>query len=138
MQQQQQQQQQQAQQSQSILNEEDLVSTVLADLKRVVREYATAATESTCPDIRQLFTKLLHNTLSAQGQLFQAMQQSNMYNAASPALRQELDKQMQQYQQTAQKTRQLLQQKLGGALQQNAMIGAMNQQSPQQQQPIYM
>lgn len=130
-------QKQQSQQSQSILNEEDLASTVLADLKRVVREYATAATESTCPDIRQLFTKLLDNTLKAQGQLFQAMQQSNMYNASSPALRQEIDKQAQQYQQTAQKTKQLLQSKLGGAMGQNAMMGAMNQQSAQQQ-PVYM
>lgn len=100
-------------QQQSFLSEEDLASTILSDLKRVVREYATAATESTCPDIRQLFTKLLNNTLNMQGQLFQAMQQSNMYNTASPALRQELDKQAQQYQQTAQKTKQFLQQKLG-------------------------
>ncbi|MEK3881827.1 spore coat protein [Paenibacillus sp. PL2-23] len=128
---------QQAQQPQHLMNEEDLASTVLADLKRVVREYATAATESTCPDIRQLFTKLLDNTLRAQGQLFQAMQQSNMYNAASPALRQELDKQAQHYQQTAQKTQQQLQQKLGGMMPHGAMMnGNQNQQG--HQQPMYM
>ncbi|RJX41565.1 spore coat protein [Paenibacillus pinisoli] len=124
------------QQSQSILTEEDLASTVLSDLKRVVREYATAATESTCPDIRQLFTKLLDNTLKAQGQLFQAMQQSNMYNTASPALRQELDKQAQQYKQTAQKTKQQLQQSLSGS-QQGAFFNPAQQQQSGQQQPYY-
>lgn len=122
------------QQSQSILTEEDLASTVLSDLKRVVREYATAATESTCPDIRQLFTKLLDNTLKAQGQLFQAMQQSNMYNTASPALRQELDKQAQQYKQTAQKTKQQLQQTLGGSQQGSFFNPAQQQQQSGQQQ----
>ncbi|MFF2888927.1 spore coat protein [Paenibacillus sp. NPDC057967] len=125
------------QQSQSILTEEDLASTVLSDLKRVVREYATAATESTCPDIRQMFTKLLDNTLKAQGQLFQAMQQSNMYNTASPALRQELDKQAQQYKQTAQKTKQQLQQALNGSQQGSFFNPSQQQQSGQQQQPYY-
>lgn len=118
----------QYQQASSIMNEEDLAFTVLADLKRVVREYATAATESTCPDIRQLFTQLLHNTLDAQGRLFQAMQQNNMYNTASPALRQELDKQAHQYKKTAQTTRQTLQQALDGIPQ-----GAAYQQGVQQQ-----
>lgn len=119
-----------------ILTEEDLASSVLADLKRVVREYATAATESTCPDMRQLFTRLLNNTLNAQGQLFTAMQQSNMYNAASPALRQELDKQSQQYSQTQQKTKQFLQQNLGSMQQQSMYVpSGQYQQSGGQQQP---
>lgn len=111
-----------------LLSEEDLASAVLSDLKRVVREYATAATESTCPDMRQLFTKLLNNTLNAQGQLFTAMQQANMYNPASPALRQELDKQAQQYKQTQQQTKQFLQQNLGG--QQQSMYVPAGQQQP--------
>ncbi|OBR62893.1 coat protein F [Paenibacillus oryzae] len=126
-------------QHQSLLSEEDLASTILSDLKRVVREYATAATESTCPDIRQLFTKLLNNTLNMQGQLFQVMQQSNMYNTASPALRQELDKQSKQYQQTIQKTKQFLQQKLGN--QQNGSFYTPAQQDQQhgnQGQTYYM
>lgn len=125
-----------------LLSEEDLASIVLSDLKRVVREYATAATESTCPDIRQLFTKLLNNTLNAQGQLFTAMQQGKMYNAASPALRQELDKQAQQYKQTQQQTKQFLQQNLGGQ-QQSMYVPAGQQQAGQhqagqQQQTFYM
>lgn len=133
----------QQQQKQSILTEEDLASAILSDLKRVVREYATAATESTCPDIRQLFTKLTDSTLSLQGQLFQAMQQANMYNTSSPVLRQELDKQAKQYQQTKQKTNQFLQQTLGGQQQSQTLYtpNMHQQQSGQQQQngqPYYM
>lgn len=129
------------QQTQSILTEEDLVSTILADLKRVVREYATAATESTCPDIRQLFTKLMDSTLTLQGKLFQAMQQSNMYNTSSPALRQELDKQVKQYQQTKQKTTQFVQQNLGQKQGQTLYSPNVHQQPGQNQQgsqPYYM
>lgn len=129
------------QQQQSILSEEDLASTILCDLKRVVREYATATTESTCPDIRQLFTKLTDSTMKMQGQMFEAMKQANMYNASSPALRQELDKQAQQYQQTKQKTTQFVQQQLGQQQNQTFYTPAMQQQSAQQQQghqPYYM
>lgn len=126
------------QQNQSFLTEEDWASTVLSDLKRVVREYATAATESTCPDIRQLFTKLLDNTLKAQGQLFTAMQQANMYNTASPALRQELDKQAKQYKGTQQKTKQFLQQKLGTQEQSMYSPIAHQQNAQHPGQPYYM
>ncbi|MDQ0061156.1 spore coat protein [Paenibacillus harenae] len=126
------------QQNQPFLSDEDLAYTVLCDLKRVVREYATAATEASCPDIRELFTKLTNSTLTMQGQLFQAMQQANMYNTASPALRQELDKQMKQYQQTKQKTQQFLQQKTGGQMSQSMYTPSVHQsQSNQFQQPNY-
>lgn len=128
----------QQQHTQAGLTEEDLASIVLSDLKRVVREYATAATESTCQDIRQMFTKLLDNTLRAQGQLFQAMQQSNMYNTASPALRQELDKQAQQYKQTAQKTKSQLQGMMGGAGQASFYNPSQHGQAGQSSQPYYM
>lgn len=124
----------QQQQHKPILSEEDLVSTVLSDLKRIVREYTTAATESTCPDIRQMFTKLMNSTLTMQGQLFEAMKQQNMYNTSSPALRQDLDKQAKSYQQTQQKTKQFLQQNLGGQQQNNSMYTPNGQQPFNQQQ----
>ena len=127
-------------QSQSILTEEDLASTVLADLKRIVREYATAATEASCPDIRQMFTKLLNSTLTMQGQLFETMKQQNMYNTSSAALRQDMSKQEKQYQQTQQKTQQFLQQNLGQQ-QGQSYYTPMSQQQGQQQhgsQPYYM
>ncbi|MCA0755435.1 spore coat protein [Paenibacillus sp. N4] len=129
------------QQQQSMLSEEDLASTIISDLKRIVREYATATTESTCPDIRQLFTKLTDSTMKMQGQMFETMQQNNMYNASSPALRQELDKQVKQYQQTKQKTMQFVQQNLGQQQHQTFYTPAMQQQSAQHQQgqqPYYM
>ncbi|MCD9024215.1 spore coat protein [Cohnella silvisoli] len=96
--------------TQTSLPEGDMAYTILSDLKRVTREYTTAATESVCPEIRQMFTELLNNTLTMQGELYDAMQQNNMYNASSPALKQELDKQLKQYQQTQQKTNQFVQQ----------------------------
>ncbi|MFC5528605.1 spore coat protein [Cohnella yongneupensis] len=94
---------------QQLLPDADIAYTVLSDLKRVTREYATAATESVCPQIRQLFTQLLDATLTMQGNLFNAMNQAQMYNVSSPALKQEIDKQIKQYQQTQQKTNQFVQ-----------------------------
>jgi len=117
------------QQKPAILSEEDLASTVLSDLKRVVREYATAATESTCPKTRQMFTDMLNSTLSLQGQLFETMSQNNMYAAASPALKQELTKQATSYTQTQQGTNQWIGQQLGA----QAGFGGINQQSAQMQ-----
>ncbi|QTH44336.1 spore coat protein [Cohnella sp. LGH] len=93
-----------------VLPDEDMAYTILADLKRVTREYATAATESACPVVRQMFTQLLDDTLKLQGELFSAMQQNNMYNLPSQALKPDIDKQLKSYQQTQQKTSQFVQQ----------------------------
>ncbi|MEK8128444.1 spore coat protein [Paenibacillus filicis] len=89
----------------------DLLHTILADLKRTCREYTTAATEANCPAIRQLFTHLLNETLQLQGRLYQLMQQHNLYSTSSSALRQEIDKQVREYAQTAQETAQFVQSK---------------------------
>ncbi|RKP53951.1 spore coat protein [Cohnella endophytica] len=96
--------------NQPILPEADMAYTVLSDLKRVTREYATAATESVCPEIRQMFTQLLNTTLTMQGELYMAMQSANMYNASSPVIKPEVDKQLKQYQQIQQQTNQFVQQ----------------------------
>ncbi|WP_236346687.1 spore coat protein [Paenibacillus plantiphilus] len=119
---------------QTLMPEKDLAYTVLADLKRVVREYATAATESSCPQTRQMFTNLLNNTLRMQGDLFNAMQQQNMYSVASPALRQEVDKQIKEHQQVIQQAEQHLQQL--GLKQQASFGGQYNQQQHLQGQYI--
>jgi spore coat protein CotF len=95
-----------------LLPDQDLLYSILADQKRVTREYCTAAMESNCQVVRQMFTELMNDTLSLQGHLYQTMQQNNMYNASSKALRAEVDKQIQQYSQTQQKTQQFLQQNL--------------------------
>ncbi|MCD1258675.1 spore coat protein [Paenibacillus athensensis] len=96
-----------------MLPEKDNLYTILADLKRTAREYTTAVTESKNPHIRQLFTALLDSTLAMQGRLYEQMQLNSMYNASSPALRQELDKQLHQYAQTEQETAMFLDQTLG-------------------------
>ncbi|MFF2909115.1 MULTISPECIES: spore coat protein [Bacillales] len=98
----------------SFMADEDLMNTVLADLKRTVREYTTAATESACPSVRQAFNNLTMDTLRLQGDLYTHMSQMNMYTAPSKALRQDVDKQIQTAQQTQQKCQQFVQQKTGG------------------------
>ncbi len=111
--------------NQSILTEEDLASTVLCDLKRVVREYATAATESTCPTIRQMFTDLTNKALTMQGQLFTAMEQANMYQTSAGAPKQEITKQIQSYKSTNEKTKTWL----SGVQQGNQMQNNIQNQS---------
>ncbi|WP_372633230.1 spore coat protein [Cohnella sp.] len=108
----------------AVLPDEDMGYTILSDLKRVTREYATAATESVCPEVRQMFTQLLDDTLKLQGELYTVMQQNNMYSASSPAIKPELDKQLKEYQQTQQKTTQFVQQTQ--AAQANIAMNAQN------------
>lgn len=99
-------------QNTDLLPLEDLLNTILCDLKRSVREYTTATTESNCPSIRQLFTELTDATLKLQGSLYQIMSQNNMYTAPTPAPRTEVSKQLQSAQQTVQKAQQFVQQRV--------------------------
>lgn len=102
-----------AQNGSTFMADEDLLNTVLCDLKRTVREYTTAATESNCPTVRRTFNDLTMDTLRLQGELYGHMKQLNMYEAPTKALRQDLDKQIQSAQQTEQKCQQFVQQKTG-------------------------
>ncbi|MDF2653066.1 MAG: Coat domain protein [Paenibacillus sp.] len=101
------------QQHQAIMQDQDLLYTVLCDLKRTAREYTTAATESNCATVRTTFKNLLNQTLQQQEQLYEFMKQQNMYNTSSPALKQEIDKQIKQYQQDLNQTNQFVQQYVG-------------------------
>ncbi|MFD1908569.1 spore coat protein [Paenibacillus rhizoplanae] len=83
----------------------------LADLKRTVREYTTAATESNCPAVRRVFNDLTMDTLRIQGELYMQMSQMNMYAPPGKALRQDVDKQIQSAQQTQQKLQQFVREK---------------------------
>lgn len=105
-----------AQNSGAFMPDEDLLNTILCDLKRTVREYATAATESACPAVRRVFNDLTMKTLQIQGDLYTHMSQLNMYPAPSKALRQDVDKQLQSAQQMQQKVGQFVQQKTGQAI----------------------
>lgn len=102
-----------AQNPTAFMPDEDLMNTILCDLKRTVREYATAATESACPAVRQVFNDMTMNTLRLQGDLYTHMSQMNMYPAPAKALRQDVDKQLQTAQQMQQQTGQFVQQKTG-------------------------
>jgi len=90
------------QNSNVILTEEDVASTLIGDLKRVVREYATAATESSCPDVRAMFTQLLNTALTSQGKLFYAMKASQLYDQPLVAPQQSIKQQVDAYKQTEQ------------------------------------
>ncbi|WP_068780155.1 MULTISPECIES: spore coat protein [unclassified Paenibacillus] len=103
-------QQQNQSQGQQMLNESDYLNVILSDLKRTVREYTTATTESACPVVRRMFTDLTNSTLRLQGELFQVMEQNQMYTAPSPAPRQMIDKEIQTAQQDHQQAHQMSQQ----------------------------
>lgn len=98
----------------SYLPEEDMLSLILGELKRAVREYTTATTEASCPDVRQMFTDLTADTLKLQGEFFNMMKQQNMYTAPRHALKYDVDKQYKQAQQSQQKTRETINQKTSG------------------------
>lgn len=119
------------------MHDEDLLYTILADLKRTVREYATAATESSCPQIRQMFTELTNDSLRLQGDVYNLMKQLNMYSTAAKAPRQDLDKSNQDAAQLQQKNRQFVQQKTGG-MGQYAQATNPYQQQQSNQNPYYM
>ncbi|WLR51748.1 spore coat protein [Bacillus tianshenii] len=91
-----------------VIQEQDLVYTFLADLKRSAREYTTAVTESNCPEVRQMFEQLLQNTLKLQEQTYQLMAQQGWYNTSSPVQVQEIHKQLNTYQQTQTQTNQMV------------------------------
>ncbi|WP_237167812.1 spore coat protein [Paenibacillus yonginensis] len=99
-----------------MLPDKDLLTTTLADLRRSVREYATAATEASCPTVRQMFTQLTDSTLKMQGEMYQLMSSNNMYNAPSQAARQEVSKRLQSAQQTQTQDQQFVQQHLSGGM----------------------
>jgi len=115
-------QQQNQSQNQQMLTESDYLNVILSDLKRTSREYTTATTESACPVVRRMFTDLTNSTLRLQGELFQVMEQNQMYTAPSPSPRQLIDKEIQTAQQDHQQAHQLSQQS-------NMQSGAFQHQS---------
>ncbi|MNE68238.1 Coat F domain protein [compost metagenome] len=91
------------------LAEQDILNTILADLKRTAREYTTATTESSCQTVRQMFNQLTDGTLRLQGELYQLMKQNGSYQSPPEAPRQEVDKLYQHASQTQQKSQQYAQ-----------------------------
>ncbi|GGA38249.1 spore coat protein [Paenibacillus physcomitrellae] len=112
-----------------MLPDKDLLNTTLADLRRSVREYATAATEASCPTVRQMFTQLTDSTLKMQGEMYQLMSSNNMYSAPSQAARQEVSKRIQSVQQTQTQDQQFVQQHLSGSMGMSMSSGQGQNQS---------
>ncbi|MGM9988162.1 MAG: spore coat protein [Bacillaceae bacterium] len=99
-------------QQKPILSDEDLLYTILANLKRTSGEYATATTESNCPVVRQQFLTLTQSSLGLQGKLYNFMAQHGMYSTSAPTLESDITKQITEYTQTQTQTNQLVQQNL--------------------------
>ncbi|WP_433945828.1 spore coat protein [Paenibacillus sp. SN-8-1] len=91
------------------LAEQDILNTILADLRRTAREYTTATTESSCPSVRQMFNQLTDGTLRLQGELYNLMQQNGSYQSPAKAPREEVDKLYQHASEAQQKSRQFAQ-----------------------------
>ncbi len=92
------------------LKQNDLLKIILADLRRTVREYTTATTESSCSAVRQMFTDLTVDTLRLQGKLYNMMNQQQIYTAPGKAPQQEVGKALQEAIQADQQIHGLLQQ----------------------------
>lgn len=120
------------------MEDKDLLYTIVADLKRTSREYLTAATESNCSAVRQMFTNLTNDSLRLQGEVFSLMQQQTQYEVPSKASQSELDKQVQASQKAQQTSRQFVTQKTGDNLQSGGYMSNGQQQASQPGNSHYM
>lgn len=94
--------------NQTTMQEKDFANAILADLKRVSKEYVTAATESNCQQIRDLFTTMLTDVLKSQGELYNLMKQHQMYDQPLVAPRQHIDQQLTQQQSIQQQVQSIM------------------------------
>ncbi|TVY09375.1 spore coat protein [Paenibacillus cremeus] len=113
------------------LQEQDAGNLVLNELKRVAREYTTAALEATHPAIRQTFATVTQHTLQDQAELFNVLSQMQGYGQIKMATQQEVQQELQQQLRKAEQLQNLVQQAVQGA---NASSYAYQ---AQQQQPSY-
>ncbi|QQE77525.1 spore coat protein [Alicyclobacillus sp. SO9] len=102
-----------------LMQDKDLLNSILTLEKHMADEYAIAVTESNCQTVRQMFTSLLDDTLQTQNDVFHAMSQQGWYQSPAKALKQEVDKHIQTYRQTQQQLAQLVQQYRSAAMPQN-------------------
>jgi spore coat protein F len=93
-----------------LMQDKDLLNSILTFEKHMTNEYAIAVTESNCQVVRQMFTSLLDDTLQTQNDVFRTMSQQGWYQSPSKALKQDVDKQAQTFRQTQQQLSQLVQQ----------------------------
>ena len=93
-------------------SDRDMTNFVLAELKRVTREYATAALEANHPMIRERFTHLMQRSLQDQSRLYDTMNQLGMYGQLSFASQQEVYREQQKHAQSGYELQSFLQQNL--------------------------
>jgi spore coat protein CotF len=123
----------QGQQRQVYLEDLDLANFVLSELKRIAREYTTAALESANPQIRHAFQSLVQKTLQDQAAVFQEIQKLGGYEI-QPAAQQQLQQELQKQSQSAAKLQSFVQHHLSTAnsssyQQQNQGLSQQQQQS---------
>lgn len=114
---------------QSQLQDQDHANFVLAELKRVAREYTTATLEASTPVVHQTFHSLLQKTLQDQSHIYGMISQASSYGEVKTASQQEVQQELQKQ---VQKTEQLQMLVKSGLQTANQQQGA-NSQSYQQQ-----
>lgn len=83
------------------LTEQDLFQSLLTQLKQGIGEYATAATEASCPIVRQTMVRFLNETMTEQADCFQVMSRQGWYGQLPMATRQDVQKAIADHRQKA-------------------------------------
>ncbi|TBL73070.1 spore coat protein [Paenibacillus thalictri] len=119
---------------QSQLQDQDHANFVLAELKRVAREYTTATLEASTPVVHQTFHSLLQKTLQDQSHIYGMISQASSYGEVKTASQQEVQQELQKQVQKTEQLQMLVQNGLQTAnQQQGANSQAYQQQGAQQQ-----
>lgn len=83
--------------SQFHFSDKDFSVTILCELKRMAKEYTTASVEATQPSTRQLFERLLKQTLAMEEELHSLMERFGMNDYPFHANREELLERVQHF-----------------------------------------
>jgi hypothetical protein len=123
--------QQNQQANEQALQEQDWGKLLLGELKRVAREYTTAALEASHSSLCQTFQSLAQKTMQDQARLFSVLSQmNNGYSSIPMAHPQEIQQELQQRSQKAEQLQSLVQQCVQGEF----TSGAGMYQQPMEQQ----
>lgn len=96
------------------LSEKDAAGLILAELRRISREYATAALEANDLQVREMFKSLLSQTLRDQEELYETLSKKNGYSNLPLATPLDINNELQKRGQAGQKLKELVNTQLGG------------------------
>lgn len=121
--------------AQAAMREQDAFTVILNLLKNTAREYATAVTEASCPNVRQTMQNMLNETLSEQADCYQVMNRQGWYPPAPQASRHDIQQAVQKHRQAVSQLMQIAAQ--GGSYGEMARYQPTRQPAPsyQSQQP---